>query len=192
MNITLFGGSFNPPTIAHQIVIRQAFELIAGIDRIWLLPDYRHSFAKNNTLAPAADRLALTRFLQNHRVTTQACCIDRKMSGNTIDHINYLIRQFPRHRFSFLMGSDNLKTFPLWPEWEKLLELMPFYIYPRAGYDPEPLSPGMILLTDPLQIISNISSTLVRKRMAQNLSWEHLVPAGVAGYIKRKRLFLPA
>ena len=190
MNITLFGGSFNPPTIGHQIVITQAFELIPNIEQLWLLPDYQHSFAKNETLAPAADRLAMAQMLINKKVKLETGCIDKKMSGNTIEHIAYLKTKYNRHRFSFLMGSDNLRTFTRWPEWQNLLHLMTFYIYPRAGFPLEPLYTNMMTLSHPQQIITNISSTLVRERIKQNLDWGQLVPPAVAEYIRQKPLFL--
>ena len=61
MHILLFGSPFNPPHLGHQIVIRQAFELIQDFDELWLLPNYRHAFGKD--LAPVADRLAMCQLL---------------------------------------------------------------------------------------------------------------------------------
>lgn len=192
MNITLFGGSFNPPTIGHEIVIAQALELVPQIGEIWLLPDYQHSFAKNEDLAPAADRLAMARMLTRKKVRLQSACIDQKMSGNTIEHLQFLQQKYPRHRFSFLMGADNLPTFDRWPEWQTLLHLMTFYIYPRADCPMAPLRTNMLPLTQPQQIITNISSTLVRERIVKELKWDYLVPAPVADYIRQKRLFSAA
>src|SRR3989344_5922629 len=94
MNITLFGGSFNPPHLGHQIVLAQAFELIPHLDQIWLLPEYQHSFAKNTHLAPVKHRLAMVKLFENlstnRRIKLQTCCLDQKMSGNTIEHITCL------------------------------------------------------------------------------------------------------
>ena len=200
MNITLFGGSFNPSHLGHVIVISQASELIPAasrrnlgeggkIDELWLLPDYQHSFAKDTNLAPVKHRLVMTRMLENHKVRTETCAIDQKMSGNTIEHITFLKKKHPRHTFSFLMGSDNLKTFTKWPSWEKLLEIMPFYIYPRAGVPMKPLRPNMHPLTHPLQVVTNISSTMVRRRRKQNLPISHLVPPKVANYLSTHNLY---
>jgi nicotinate-nucleotide adenylyltransferase len=191
MHITLFGGSFNPPHLGHAIVLEQIckLKLIKPLDEIWLLPEYQHSFAKNIALIPASHRLAMTRFLLRPKVKLQTCCIDKKMSGNTIDHITYLKKTFPRHQFSFLLGSDNLKTFDLWPQWQTLLRLMPFYIYPRKGFDFKPLYPNMMPLTDSRQIITDISSTMVRNLIRQSLPWEHLVPPEIAGYILTHQLY---
>ena len=112
------------------------------------------------------------------------------MSGNTIDHITYLKKTFPRHQFSFLMGSDNLKTFDLWPKWQKLLKLMPFYIYPREGFDFKPLYPNMFPLTDSRQKITNISSTMVRDLIRQKLPFEHLLSPEINQYIQTTQLYV--
>lgn len=189
MHITLFGGSFNPPHLGHVVVIEQAFELIPKLDELWLLPDYQHSFAKNQNLIDTNHRLAMTRMLEREKVRTETCTIDRKMSGSTIEHITYLQKTYPSHTFSFLMGNDNLKTFTKWEEWQKLLELMPFYIYPRANLPMEPLYPNMYPLEHPLQTITNLSSTTIRNRINQNLPFAHLVPTSVLHYIKTNRLY---
>jgi len=192
MNITLFGGSFNPPTLGHEIVLEQIFKLklIPKLDQIWLLPEYRHSFAKNHSLVEARHRLAMIKFLVRPRVKISTTCIDNQLSGNTIDHVTLLKKIYPQHRFSFLMGSDNLKTFDLWPKWQQLLKLMTFYIYPRQGFGFKPLYPNMVPLQHPQQIITNISSTIVREKLKQGQNCDELLPQPVADYIKQKRLFL--
>jgi nicotinate-nucleotide adenylyltransferase len=193
MNITLFGGSFNPPHLGHEIVLKQIFELklIPNLDQIWLLPEYQHSFAKNTDLAPANHRLAMTRFLLNHKIKIETCCIDKQMSGNTIEHITYLQKTYPQHFFSFLIGSDNLAGFTQWPQWQKLLKLMVFYIYPRLDCPFKPLYPNMKPLTHPQQIITNISSTMIRQRISQGLPVEHLLPGRINRYLTLNRLYQP-
>jgi nicotinate-nucleotide adenylyltransferase len=175
MNITLFGGSFNPPHLGHKIIISQAFELIENLDELWLLPDYQHAFAKGKFFAPAKTRLKLVKKLMKATdspttpVRVETCCFDQKMPGNTIFHITYLRKKYPHHQFSFLMGSDNLTTFDRWPKYKILLKLMKFYIYPRSGHPLKPLYKNMTPLEHPLQVITNISSTMVRNRLEQKL-----------------------
>jgi len=190
MHITLFGGSFNPPHIGHQIVIDQAFELMPDVDEMWLLPDYQHNFPKNEKLVSPEHRLAMTRLLETERVKTETSVIDKKMSGNTIDHVEYLLQKYQGHNFSFLLGSDNLPTFIRWQRWGDLISLIPFYIYPRAGHQMGPLQKNMTPLLHPLQALTNISSTLVRHRLENDLSVDFLLPPRVAKYIKDNRLYL--
>lgn len=197
MNITIFGGSFNPPHLGHEIVLKQIFalKLIPNLDQIWLLPEYQHSFAKNTDLAPVTHRLAMTKLLIHptsprlRGVKIETCCIDKEMSGNTIEHITYLKNKFPQHQFSFLMGSDNLASFHCWPKYKTLLKLMPFYIYPRLGCPFKPLYPNMKPLTHPQQTITNISSTMVRRRISQGLPVEHLLPREINRYLTLNLLY---
>jgi nicotinate-nucleotide adenylyltransferase len=184
MNILLFGGSFNPPHLGHQIVTQQAFELIPEIDELWLLPNFNHTF--NKELAPATLRLKLCRLLITHMAETEAgsvkrvkLCpieIDKQLSGSTYETLQLLKEDHPEYRFSFLIGSDQLPVFNKWQRWQDLLNQMTFYVYPRAGYPLTPLYPGMKPVTSPNQVITNISSTLIRKRLTQNLSLTHLLP----------------
>ncbi len=195
MKITLFGGSFNPPHIGHRLVMSQAFEL-APIDEIWLLPSFKSTFAKNSQLIDPKHRLNMAKILLDNRAKGRAgkiklerCEIDLKMSGETIEPVSFLVKKYPTHQFSFLMGSDQLKTFSQWQDWEKLLKLIPFYIYPRVGFPTKNLKPNMKVLTHPLQIITNISSTMVRKRLEAGLTINHLIPKRVANYIAKNKLY---
>jgi nicotinate-nucleotide adenylyltransferase len=209
MNITLFGGSFNPPHLGHLIVIQQAFELIPDIGELWILPCYRHTFQKN--LAPTKHRLAMTKLLMNKlpeqiKNKTKLCPIeiDFKLSGETYEALQKLkskrkhlkkTMSFPPHysllstHYSFLMGTDQLKDFKKWGNWQKLLEEMPFHIYPRSGYKNKINLPNMNLLESPSQIVTNLSSTLVRERIDKNQTIDFIVPSSIANYIHKNNLY---
>ena len=192
MNITLFGGSFNPPHLGHQIVITQTFELIPEIDQIWLLPDYQHAFSKNQHLASPKHRLAMTKILASTlpKVTTQTCTFDHKMPGHSLSHLKYMQKTYPQHNFSFLIGSDNLITFHKWFKYKTLLKSTPFYIYPRADHPFKPLYANMTPLKHPLQIFINLSSTIIRNRLKKGLSVNHLISRKIAKYLSTHQLYL--
>src|SRR5258706_10381140 len=54
--IAIFGGSFNPPHVAHQLVALYVLET-QPIDELWIVPTYAHPFGKD--LAPYDDRIAM-------------------------------------------------------------------------------------------------------------------------------------
>jgi len=130
MNIVLFGGAFNPPHIGHLIVIQQALELIDA-NQLWLLPCYQHSFDKD--LASPSHRLNILELLipelpqdLQHKVKICPIEIDFKLSGQTHEAISKLQSEekylkekhlLPQDsklqniKYSFLMGSDNLKDY---------------------------------------------------------------------------------
>ena len=238
MNILLFGGSFNPPHLGHQIVIEQAFELIPNLDELWLLPTYNHAFGKD--LAPATDRLAMCKLLidslyrdsgfqraitclrrqvrseakgvstakpiEINKQNIKVCSIeiDHHSEGSTYKTLQllkndqttsprttYLPAQaglVPR-TYSFLMGSDQLPTFNKWGNWENLLKEMHFYVYPRGSHRHDVTFPNMELLESPTQVITNISSTLIRERLEKHMDIHHILPPEVAAYIHTHHLY---
>ena len=54
--IALFGGSFNPPHLAHSLVALYVLET-APVDELWITPTFRHAFGKD--LASYDDRIAM-------------------------------------------------------------------------------------------------------------------------------------
>src|SRR5204862_8276407 len=56
VRVALFGGSFNPPHIAHQLAALYVLET-APVDELWFVPAYEHAFGK--PLAAFDDRLAM-------------------------------------------------------------------------------------------------------------------------------------
>jgi nicotinate-nucleotide adenylyltransferase len=53
----------------------------------------------------------------------------------TEDTLQELRRRFPRARFVWLMGADNLIQFPRWRGWTAIAHSMPFAVLPRPGYN---------------------------------------------------------
>jgi nicotinate-nucleotide adenylyltransferase len=54
--IALFGGSFNPPHVAHQLVALYVLET-QPIDELWIVPVYTHALGKQ--LADYEHRVAM-------------------------------------------------------------------------------------------------------------------------------------
>lgn len=208
MNILLFGGSFNPPHLGHLLVIEQVAELLTNINELWLLPTYNHTFGKE--LIDPSHRLAMCRLLIDEvqsSLPIKLCPIeiDYHTSGSTYDTLQLLKTEnkyldnvmTPRaaplsaHTYSFLMGSDQLPSFNKWHHWQELLETMPFYVYPRGGHRHDVTYPHMTALESPHQIVTNISSTLVRERFLHQLPINHILPPSIFNYITTHHLYLP-
>ena len=194
MNITLFGGSFNPPHIAHLIVMQQALELIPDNDEVWLLPAYKHTFQKELADFPHRLKMCKTLLMQfdqytQRKVRMETIECDQKLSGETYETITLLKEKHPDNNFSFLMGSDQLPHFNKWGNYDQLLKLIHFYIYPRAGHSHPIEYDNMTILHSESQVITNISSTIVRDRISASLPINHLVPQALVDYISVEQLY---
>jgi nicotinate-nucleotide adenylyltransferase len=52
----------------------------------------------------------------------------------SVDTVRLLKRRYPRHRFIWLLGSDNLPIFHFWRDWRGLAREVPIAVIRRPGY----------------------------------------------------------
>lgn len=183
MNIALLGGAFNPPHIGHLLIAQQVLDF-TDTDEVWFLPNYGQHPPK--PVAHFNHRVAMTKMLTLSQSRLSTLEIDHKLDGQTINLLPYLPQE---HDFSFIIGSDQLALFHLWGQWQKLLKILPFWVFPRYGYPNEPLYENMRVVNHELLIGSNISSTKIRERVKRGLSIDQFVPQGVEEYIKKHGLY---
>ena len=53
----------------------------------------------------------------------------------TVDTLRAIVRRYPRHRFIWIMGADNLAQFHQWRRWRDIARIMPIAAVARPGYD---------------------------------------------------------
>ena len=156
-----------------------------GVDEVWFLPNYAQS-APAKDATPVEHRLAMITLLESPKIKVSTIEIDNKLDGETVHVLPFL----PKDReFSFVIGSDQLAGFTKWLDWEKLLAAMPFWVFPRAGYPPEPLYNNMKVVEHDQLVVSNLSSTVIRDRVRQGRSIAPFVPKAVAEYIQEYNLY---
>ena len=98
-------------------------------------------------MAPLAARLASAR-RQARRAPIRVSAIERELGTRyTIDSLRRIVRRWPKRRFVWLMGSDNLSQFSRWRDWRGIARLMPIAVIARPGYDGRAVaSPAMAWL----------------------------------------------
>jgi nicotinate-nucleotide adenylyltransferase len=58
----------------------------------------------------------------------------------TADTLKALRRRFPRTRFVWIMGADNLRQIARWDAWASIFHLMPIAVFARPAYDSKALA----------------------------------------------------
>lgn len=132
MRIGLFGGSFNPPHEGHIHVMDVALQRL-GLDRLWVLATPGNPLKSASGLPPLAERIAAVRaMVDNPRVvvTGMEASLGSRFSWKTVER---LTRRFPRTRFVWVMGGDNLTNFHRWQAWWRLANAVPMAIIDRPG-----------------------------------------------------------
>jgi nicotinate-nucleotide adenylyltransferase len=178
MRVAIYGGSFNPPHVAHQMAALYVLET-APVDELWLVPAVRHAFGK--ALAPFADRLAMCERAAaalGPRVRVSAIEHELGQESRTLRTIRRLQQDHPGHSFSLVIGADLLDEVPSWQGGEELQRTVPFIVVGRAGFAAE----------SPVALPA-VSSRQVRAALAAGQDVSALVPRAVLDYISAHNLY---
>ena len=144
--IGLLGGSFNPAHGGHRRISLCAIAAL-GLDEVWWLVSPGNPLKPVAGMAPIAARMAEARRIAR-RAPIRVTAIERELCTRyTIDTLRQLTRRYPKRRFVWLMGSDNLAQFHRWRDWRGIARTMPIAVVARPGYDATALaSPAMAWL----------------------------------------------
>ncbi len=132
MRIGLFGGTFDPPHMAHLGASLLALKRLK-LDRVWWLVTPGNPLKNTRGLAPLDQRIAAARKLTSHPridVTGLEAVINTRY---TYDTILWLLARCPRVRFVWIMGADNLRSFHRWQNWRGIAKLVPIVVIDRLG-----------------------------------------------------------
>jgi nicotinate-nucleotide adenylyltransferase len=133
MRIGLLGGSFNPPHAAHRLISETALKRLR-LARVWWIVTPGNPLKEHRELAPLAERIRLARKLARDpriEVTAFEAALG---SAYTAQTLAYLRQRYPRVRFVWLMGADNLASFHRWKDWRTIFETMPIAVEDRPGW----------------------------------------------------------
>lgn len=142
----LFGGSFNPAHGGHRRVSLFAIDAL-GLDEVWWLVSPGNVLKPVEGMAPLSTRLASAQAMRRN-APIRATVIERELGTRfTIDTLRAIKRRYPKRRFVWIMGADNLAQFHKWKHWRKIAREMPIAVIARPGYDAAALaSPAMAWL----------------------------------------------
>ena len=144
--IGLLGGSFNPAHGGHRRISLFALDTL-GLDEVWWLVSPGNPLKAGAGMAPLAKRLRSARAMAR-RAPIRVTAIEQALGTRyTVDTLRSLRRRYPRHRFVWLMGSDNLAQLHRWRDWRTIARTMPIAVIARPGYDAAAIaSPAMAWL----------------------------------------------
>ena len=194
IKIGIFGGSFNPPHIAHLVVaesIRDQF----GLNKILWIPSYLPPHKLNLHLPDAGHRVAMTKLAtaSNSAFEVSLLEIERQGTSFTIDTVNMLVSQYPSDTFYLVIGGDSLVDFMTWRAPADIISRVELLVYQRPDQDIESAE-AYAKFSDRIHIakapLLEISSATIRSRMRAGQSIRHLVPDPVYDYIVEHQLYL--
>ena len=129
--IGLLGGSFNPAHGGHLHISREALKRL-DLDEVWWLVSPQNPLKPMAGMAPLAERLEQAAEVAQADRRIRVTDIEARLGTTyTADTLQKLRRRFPRARFVWLMGGDNLAQFPYWQRWQQIFRTVPVAIFAR-------------------------------------------------------------
>lgn len=182
--VAVYGGSFDPPHIAHVMVATWA--LCSGeVDEVRVVPTYSHAFDKGTRTGFDA-RLRLCELAMRPLRGVIVDDIERDLGGTsrTFETLTLLSERMPGATFRLVIGADILISTDRWYRWPDIEKMAPPLVIGRDGY---PAPPGTSIS------MPNVSSTEIRAQLRSGTAATelHTLPAAVAQEIERAGLYAP-
>ncbi len=191
MKIGLYFGTFNPIHVGHLIIANHMVEH-TDLDQIWMVVTPHNPLKKKSTLLDDYHRLQMVYLATEDFPKLKPSDIEFKLSqpNYTVNTLVHLEEKYPSHKFSLIMGEDNLKSFHKWKNYEAILAHHDIYVYPRISAEAENSEfknhPKIHLIDAP---VVEISSTFIRDNIKKGKNIQPLLPTKVWQYIDHNNFY---
>ena len=176
--IALFGGSFNPPHIGHQMILTY-LSFSYDFDEIWVLPVYHHYFAKDKYLIAHKDRVAMSQ-IAFEKISSKIKIKETDIENEFIkffDTLTFLKEKYFDFEFNLILGEDNYLSKDKWFKFDEIEKMSNIIYLGREGVE----SDLNIAFKFP-----KISSTKIRDDYFLN---RKMLDLDVVKYIKKNSLY---
>jgi len=190
MKIGIFGGCFNPPHRMHKNI---PFELIENgyLDKVIYVPtgdDY-----KKIDLISLKDRYSMLKLMISNN--TKFLVEPNQNLKYTYQVLDYFKSIYKDDEIYFICGTDNLKEFDTWKNYEYILTNYKLLVIKRNDYNLDELLDKYKKFKNNIIITSvipeRLSSTYIREKIREDNEEEILkyIDSDVYQYIKNKTLY---
>lgn len=201
MRRLVFGGSFDPVHAGHLAVARDAARALSA-ERVSLVPAAGAPHKRGGAQASAADRLEMCRRAVAGDPLFDVLDVEVRRGGisYTVDTLRELLAgPCAGDSVMLLLGQDQLAGLAQWKSARDIASLAPIAVVPRRDSPAPPWADleaalgrdavdgirARMLKIAPVAI----SSTDVRKRVADGRSIRCWVPDAVADYVEERKLY---
>lgn len=187
--VGLFFGSFNPVHVGHMVIATWAVEM-GDLQEVWFVVSPHNPLKAKQSLLNGRQRFEMVTRAIGDDPRFRASDIEFGLSqpSYTAHTLVHLQEKHPQHRFTLLMGGDNLASFHRWKNYTAILEGHPIMVYSRPSESDLPFleHPNVQLLTAPAL---HISSSLIRKMVKEGRDVRHFMPAEAWRYMDEMNFY---
>ena len=197
-SLGILGGTFDPIHYGHLIAAEHVhYEF--GLDRILVVPNANPPHKENSEVLDADRRYHMVELAIKNNPILELSSLEMKKQGfsYTVDTVDHYRNQFPGTEIYFITGADSLFFMDTWKDLRRLVELCTFIVVTRPGYSidrkNEVLEKLPHTLWDKMKQLQipglDISSSDIRKRVAEGKPIKYLLPLQVEEYILAQGLY---
>lgn len=201
MRLGIFGGSFDPVHLGHLWIGEAAMETLQLDQLVWI-PTATQPLKPGGAVEDAQHRVAMLQLAVGGRegFVVDPREIQREGVSYSVDTVSEIKQEHPAAELFLIIGSDSLATMPQWHRPSDLLSMVTLAVVKRAG-DQAPLdfsvfdefvTPERRAAFEASVIAMpqiELSSSGIRRRVAQGQSIRYQVPAAVRVYIRSQGLY---
>jgi nicotinate-nucleotide adenylyltransferase len=197
----IMGGTFDPIHLGH-LVTAEEVRIQYGLDHVIFVPSGQPPHKEILNISDPEHRYLMTMLatITNPYFTVSRVEIDQPPNSltYTIDTIRYFRSYFgEKAHLYFITGADAILEILTWKDYRELLATCTFIAATRPGYSLNRLKDTLgAACPETLQNIHileipavAISSTLIRRRVAEGKTIKYLTPESVTEYILKNHLY---
>ena len=194
--VGILGGTFNPPHVGHLVMAQEAVDQL-DLDRVVFMPVAVPPHKEARDDIGAAGRVELCRLAVDgdDRFDVSTLEVDRGGASYTVDTLRVLHDLEPEHELIFIVGGDMAQSLPAWREPEAILGIARLAVAEREGVRRDDVARRLELLHSGDRVVFfdmpriDVSSSAIRRRVADGRPIRYLVPDGVAAAIAERGFY---
>lgn len=203
--IGILGGTFDPVHNGH-ILAAETARLKLGLEHVILLPTQQNPLKLRQPGAP--DNCRLEMLLAAVKNYPQILVSDAELLGELPSFTVEMLKEVRKQGMAtldlyFIVGADNLCDLPGWKNADQIQNYAKLCAISRPGIDLAKCFATLKGVLPPNQlealrdctveaVVTPISSTTIRNRLAAGMAIDELVPANVEAIITKKKLYRSA
>jgi nicotinate-nucleotide adenylyltransferase len=182
--IAIVGGTFDPIHLGHLKIIT---EIAKKYEKVIVIPTGEPWLKASNPIATGEQRVAMAQTAVNSlnladQVQVSAIEVKRKGPSYAIDTVNELKLIYPDAAFTLVLGSDAALNLHKWHRSDELQKLVEVLVVKRPSVEVSQFPEIQIDAPD-------ISSTVIRDKVAHSQEIAELVPPTIVTFIKEHHLY---
>lgn len=187
--VGVFGGTFDPPHVAHVVLAAAAIEQLHLDALIVTVAGVPWQKVGSRPISPGEVRLQMAQAAFEEVSGVEVSDIELRRTGNsyTIDTLEALNND--ESELFLLLGTDAAAGLDTWERFEDVAALATIAVFPRRGHESAEIPSGFSSRLLELPGLE-ISSTNIRSRVAQSRPIVGLVPPAVQRIVEAEALYV--